>query len=156
MSIVPLATGLFRIGFGIETIRHGIGKIQSWPEFETILRSDGPWGKSVFGSLLNHPISENQSLVLATVGTAAQTLGGACLVAGVAVRPVCIMLEVMMGVVVHWQCVTRNKSWDQMFDTNCDSKGLGPAYFVLGYGGLLILGPGNLRLLSSATKKCTS
>mmetsp|Transcript_26605 Transcript_26605/g.37474 ORF Transcript_26605/g.37474 Transcript_26605/m.37474 type:complete len:156 (+) Transcript_26605:216-683(+) len=152
MSIVPVATGLFRIGLGMETIRHGIGKIQSWPEFPTILHSDGPWGKSVFGSLLGYPITEYQGEVLASVGTATQTLGGACLVAGVAVRPVCILLEGMLGVAVHWQCITRQKRWDELFDTNCDNKGLGPAYFVIGYGGLLVSGPGRFRLLSILTK----
>jgi uncharacterized membrane protein YphA (DoxX/SURF4 family) len=98
--------------------------------------------------LIGGELTETSSLALATVGAATQTVGGAALVLGVGPRLTALALQSFMGVAVHWQLRSRGRPVEDLFLMNCDGKGLGPGWFVLGYTAILALGPGRLRLLS--------
>ena len=145
VNSLPFAVA--RIGLGVETMRCGFGKYNDFPHFQTMLRSEGGWGPAVIPQLQSLP--EAATTVVAAVGTATQLGGGACLATGVLVRPVCLVLTCFMGVATHWQLVSRNRPASLLWTMKCDGKGVGPGYYVLGYGALLALGGGrfSLRLL---------
>jgi uncharacterized membrane protein YphA (DoxX/SURF4 family) len=135
-----LAAG--RVALGLETMRHGVHKVQDWPEFSTILSQSGPWGPPVVAPLAAMPQAATD--VLAITGVTVQTIAGVCVATGFMTRPACVVLEAFMGVATHWHLVSRGRPAWVLFDTDCDGKGPGAGYFMLGYGALLLLGPGRL------------
>ena len=141
----------FRVGVGVATMSHAYGKIQDWPGWFTMLSMPGPWGPPVVPVAWQHnwwggAMPPATADTLAVIATATQAFGGACVAGGIFTRSACLALEAFMGVVTHWQLVSRNRSASIMFDPNCDAKGLGPGFFVLGYAVLLMRGPGRFSL----------
>lgn len=135
-----------RVALGLETARHGYGKLNHWPEFGHMLRSEGPWGPPVLPQLNGLPTAATDAVAIA--GTVMQLGGGVAIAGGLSVRYACLVQSVMMAVACHWQVVARGKSAAALFATDCDGKGFGPGYFVLGYGTFIVLGDGPFGLRS--------
>jgi|NorSeaMetagenome_1021524.scaffolds.fasta_scaffold152776_1 uncharacterized membrane protein YphA (DoxX/SURF4 family) len=144
MAYVAIAAA--RVALGLETARHGYGKLNHWPEFATMIRFEGPWGPPVLPQLNTLPTAATEAVAITS--TVVQLGGGVAIAGGVGVRYACLVQSVMMAVACHWQVVARGKSAVALFATDCDGKGLGPGYFVLGYGTFIVLGDGPFSLRS--------
>ena len=72
MAYVAIAAA--RVALGLETARHGYGKLNHWPEFATMIRFEGPWGPPVLPQLNTLPTAATEAVAITS--TVVQLGGG--------------------------------------------------------------------------------